>query len=61
MGEIIDKTKGRIKQAVGALTGDKALQREGRRDERSGKIEGAVADAKSAVKEATEKIKEAVK
>jgi len=29
MGEIIDKTKGRIKQAVDDLTGNKRLKREG--------------------------------
>ena len=32
--EIIDKTKGKIKQAVGDLTGDKRLTRESDRDER---------------------------
>ena len=31
MGEIIDKAKGRIKQAVGDLTGNKRLKREGER------------------------------
>ena len=35
--EIIDKTKGKIKQAVGDLTGDKRLKREGERDERKAK------------------------
>ena len=34
MGEIIDKAKGTIKQAVGDLTGNKRLKREGERDER---------------------------
>jgi len=38
MGEIIDKTKGRIKQAVGDdLTGNKRLKREGEREERKAK------------------------
>jgi uncharacterized protein YjbJ (UPF0337 family) len=37
MGEIIDKTKGKIKQAVGDLTGNKRLKREGERDERKAK------------------------
>ena len=36
MGEIIDKTKGKIRQAVGDLTGNKKLKREGERDERKG-------------------------
>ena len=34
MGEIIDKTKGKIKQAAGDLTGKTRLKREGERDER---------------------------
>jgi uncharacterized protein YjbJ (UPF0337 family) len=34
MGEIIDKTRGKIKQAVGDLTGNKRLKRLGKRDER---------------------------
>ena len=42
MGAKFDKAKGKIKQAVGALTGDKALVREGKRDELAGKVEGVV-------------------
>jgi uncharacterized protein YjbJ (UPF0337 family) len=61
MGEIIDKTKGKIKQAVGTLTGNEEIKREGERDERVGKIEGAVADVKGAVKDAGHAIKDAVK
>ena len=34
MGEPIDKTKGKIKQAVSDLTGNERLKREGERDER---------------------------
>jgi len=37
MGEIIDKAKGTIKQAVDDLTGKKRLKREGERDERKAK------------------------
>jgi len=37
MGEVIDKTKGKIKQAVGNLTGNKRLKRKGERDERKAK------------------------
>lgn len=32
----IDKTKGRIKEAAGALTGNKDLKSEGRAEQRSG-------------------------
>ena len=52
MGEIIDKTKGRFKQAVGDLTDNKQLKREGKSDEIKGKVEGVVKDVKHAIKEA---------
>jgi len=61
MGEFIDKTKGKIKQAVGDLTGNKQLKSEGERDERVGNVEGAITDVKSAVKDAGHAIKDAVK
>ncbi len=50
MGEIINKTKGKVKQAVGALTGNKKLKQEGERDELKGKVEGVVKKVKAAVK-----------
>ena len=37
-----DKTKGRIKQAVGDLTDDDELKREGKVDEGAGKAKDAV-------------------
>ena len=37
MGEIIDKTKGKIRQAVGDLIGNKRLKREDERGKRKGK------------------------
>ena len=61
MGEHIDKAKGRIKQAVGGLTGDKGLKDEGAKDEAKGKVEGAVADVKHAVKGAVKDAKHAIK
>jgi uncharacterized protein YjbJ (UPF0337 family) len=61
MGKIIDKTKGKIKQAAGVLTGDKSLEREGERDERKGKVKGAVEDVKKAVKDAKNAVKDAAK
>ncbi len=51
MGEIIDKVKGRIKQAAGALAGDKRLKHEGKVDETKGEMKGAVEDLKHAVKD----------
>jgi uncharacterized protein YjbJ (UPF0337 family) len=61
MGEFSKKAKGRIEQAVGGLTGNKGLQKEGENDERAGQVEGAVADVKRAVKDATHALKEVSK
>lgn len=55
MGEIIDKVKGNVKQAVGAVTGDKKLENEGKLDEAKGNVKGAVEDIKHAVKDAVKK------
>ena len=61
MGELIDKTKGKVKQAIGDLTGNKELKHEGERDEAKGKVKGAVEDVKNAVKDTGQAIKDAVK
>jgi uncharacterized protein YjbJ (UPF0337 family) len=55
MGEIISKVKGKIKQAAGALAGDKGLERKGKVDEVKGKVEGALDDVKHSVKDAVKK------
>ena len=60
MGEHIDKAKGEIKQAVGAVIGDEKLVREGKRDVVKGKIKGAVEDVKGAAKDAKRAIKDAL-
>jgi len=52
MGELIDKTKGKIKQAVGILVGNDKLRKEGERDELKGEVKGAIEDVKEAVKDA---------
>jgi uncharacterized protein YjbJ (UPF0337 family) len=46
MGKEVDKAKGKIKQAVGDLTGNKDLKKQGKADERAGKAKGLVADVK---------------
>jgi uncharacterized protein YjbJ (UPF0337 family) len=38
----IDKAKGRVKEATGALTGDRHLKREGRVDQAKGSAKKAV-------------------
>ena len=55
MGEIIDKVKGKIKQAAGVASGDKKLEQEGKIDEAKGNVKGAFEDIKHAVKEAVKK------
>src|SRR5262249_44159801 len=49
----IDKAKGRIKEAAGALTDDDELKREGKVDKASGKI-------KEGVERAVDKVRDAV-
>jgi uncharacterized protein YjbJ (UPF0337 family) len=61
MGEMIDKTKGKLKQAVGAVTGDRALVQEGQNDEDKGKLEGVANGVKQAAHEVKEAVKEALK
>jgi uncharacterized protein YjbJ (UPF0337 family) len=55
MGEIIDKTKGKIKQLAGVLAGDKRLIDEGRMDEVKGKVKAAMEDLKHSLKNAAKK------
>jgi len=50
MGEIIYKTKGKIKQVAGALAGNDKLKAEGEIDELKGAVKGAVEDIKHASK-----------
>jgi uncharacterized protein YjbJ (UPF0337 family) len=48
-----DEAKGRVKEAAGALTGDKKLKREGKADQVVGKI-------KQKVEKIVDKVKDAV-
>ncbi len=50
MGQMIDKTKGKIKQVAGALSGNNKLKAEGEVDEFKGAVKGAVKDVKRATK-----------
>jgi uncharacterized protein YjbJ (UPF0337 family) len=60
MGGNTKKAKGRVKQAVGAITGDKKLQREGKRDERVGSLENKTDDATDAVHDKVDEVIEKV-
>lgn len=60
MGGNTKKVKGRAKQAVGAITGDRKLQREGKRDERVGSLENKTDDATDAVHDKVDEVIEKV-
>ena len=49
-----DEMKGRVKEAAGALTGDKKLKREGKADQAVGKI-------KQNVEKVIDKVKDAIR
>ncbi len=46
----VDRVKGKVKEAVGNLTGDKKLEREGKLDQAAGKVKKAVDKVKGAIK-----------
>lgn len=54
----VDQTKGKLKQAVGDLTGDKDLKKEGKADEAGGKVKEMVKDAEHKVEELVDKVKD---
>ena len=56
-----DQAKGRVKQAVGDLTGDKKLKAEGQMDEAGGKAEEAVGQIKREAGTAIENVGKSVK
>jgi uncharacterized protein YjbJ (UPF0337 family) len=47
----VDRTKGKIKEAAGDLTGDQSLKNEGKVDKTSGKLKGAIGGAADKVKD----------
>jgi uncharacterized protein YjbJ (UPF0337 family) len=47
----LDQAKGRAKQAIGDLTDDDDLRREGEVDEKAGDVKDKIGDAVDAVKE----------
>ena len=46
----VDQAKGRVKEAAGALTGDRQLKREGKIDQAAGKVKDAITSAADKVK-----------
>jgi len=57
----VDQAKGRVKQAVGALTGDDDLKAEGHVDESVGKVEAAVGRLSRKTGDAITRVGKAVK
>lgn len=51
MSHAVDKTKGRIKEAVGALAGDRKLKRQGKIDQVAGNVKEAAEKAVDRVKD----------
>lgn len=61
MGGKTDKIKGRIKEAVGALTDNHNFKREGQRDQAVGKVKEAAKSATEKVKDKVERVAKKVK
>ena len=55
MGSKIDAVKGRIKEAVGALTNNDSLRDEGKADQAAGKVKDAAKKVVRGIKEAAQK------
>ena len=60
MDNNLDQAKGRVKQAVGDLTGNKDLKKQGKADERVGKAKGFVADVKDKADNVIDTVKDKV-
>lgn len=55
MGEKGDQVKGKVKEAVGSLTGDKDLESEGKADRRAGEAKEKLGQAKDKVEDVVDK------
>jgi uncharacterized protein YjbJ (UPF0337 family) len=53
-----DQNKGKIKQAIGDLTDDKELKREGKADEHAGKLKEFVEDTKDKIEHTIDTVKD---
>ena len=58
MGSEMDKAKGHAKEAVGDLTDNDELEREGKRDKTGGKVKEFAEDAKDKVEDAVDSVKD---
>lgn len=55
-----DQAKGRVKQAVGDLTGDDNLKAEGQADESAGKVKDVLQGVEDKAEDLVDKVKDAV-
>ena len=60
MDKDLDQAKGRIKQAVGDLTDDNDLKKEGQTDENAGKVKEFFGDTKNKADDLVDKVKDKV-
>jgi uncharacterized protein YjbJ (UPF0337 family) len=62
VGEImdnnLDQAKGRVKQAVGDLTDDKDLKKQGKADENAGKVKEFLENTKDKAEDLVDKVKD---
>jgi uncharacterized protein YjbJ (UPF0337 family) len=58
MGEKTDKAKGHMKEAVGDLTDNERLEREGKLDQASGAVKGGAEDAKDKISEGVDEVRD---
>jgi uncharacterized protein YjbJ (UPF0337 family) len=58
MDNDLDQAKGRVKQAVGDLTDNDDLKREGKTDENAGKVKEFLGDAKDKADDLVDKVKD---
>jgi uncharacterized protein YjbJ (UPF0337 family) len=61
VGGTADEAKGRVKEAVGDLTDDDDLRREGKVDRATGKAKDAAENAKDKAGEAADRVREKIK
>jgi uncharacterized protein YjbJ (UPF0337 family) len=59
MGSTTDKIKGRVKEAVGVITDNDRLKREGRTDQAVGEVKETVEKVQDNVKRVVKKVKNA--
>lgn len=60
MGKTTDQIKGRIKEAAGALTNDRDLKRDGKKDRLAGEVKEKLDQAKDKVEDVVDAAKDKV-